>query len=94
MNIGIGVKLLRTRRKLSQPDLAYKACIPNGYVSNLENGREINDPSLLRLQYALGVNRDVLTALSLEVKDFPEHKKQEAQELLEAVRILLLRLLS
>lgn len=70
MNIGQAIKLCRTRRKISQTDLAQKAECSVSYLSMLENNKR--DPTLSTLTNiasALNIPVSIIFFLAAEAGD-------------------------
>lgn len=61
MNIGNKIKELRTQKGLTQEELADRAELTKGFISQLE--RDVTSPSITTLV-------DILTALGTDLKDF------------------------
>lgn len=65
MSLGNAIKLVRTRRRISQQDLAARAGISSSYLSQLE--RDKRDPTYSRVRHiaeALNISTLVLVFLS------------------------------
>jgi len=59
--LGLNIKRIRTKKKMSQGDIARALGVDRGYISNIENGKK--NPTLAtiqRLADALGVSADEL----------------------------------
>lgn len=59
--LGLNIKRIRTKKKMSQGDIARALEVDRGYISNIENGKK--NPTLAtiqRLADALGVSADEL----------------------------------
>jgi len=80
--IGVRLKRLRQRRKLSQEALAEKVGISSKYVSSIERGKE--NPTLdimIKLAHTLGVEMEELFAIS--------HEESNPKKLRELINRLL-----
>lgn len=77
MNYGKAIKELRLKKGETQPEFAHKLGISQGYLSNLEHGR--NMPSVEMLN-AIATHTQtpvpIIAWMSLEEKDVPENKKE------------------
>lgn len=90
MNIGNAIQLSRTKRKLSQAELAKRADISVSYLSLLERSRR--DPplsTLQRLASALGMPLEILFFLGAESSDLSGLNKELAGQLAYAALELL-----
>jgi transcriptional regulator with XRE-family HTH domain len=90
MNIGGAIQLARTKRKLSQRELAERAGISVSYLSLLE--RSLRDPPLSTLQKiasALGIPLEILFFLGAETGDLNGLSKELAGQLAYAALGLL-----
>ena len=59
--LGDNIKRIRTRKKMSQGDIARALDVDRGYISNIENGKK--NPTLAtikKLADALGISADEL----------------------------------
>ena len=59
--LGDNMKCIRTRKKMSQGDIARALDVDRGYISNIENGKK--NPTLAtikKLADALGISADEL----------------------------------
>ncbi len=59
-NIGIKIKILRTKQKLSQEKLALNADVERSYLGKIERGRQ--NPSLLIIKH-------IAEALNVEIQE-------------------------
>ncbi len=59
-NIGIKIKILRTKQKLSQEDLGLSANVERSYLGKIERGRQ--NPSLLIIKH-------IAEALNVEIQE-------------------------
>ena len=62
MNIGLKIKELRTKRGLSQPELAKRAGVSQQLISNLENGGSETTKKLPQIARALGAAPEEIDA--------------------------------
>lgn len=97
--IGQRVRSVRTKRKLSQEQLAHKVELTPAHISHIENGlTKVSLPSLVAIANALKVTADELLYDNIEVardsydKDFKDLVKdcsaQEKKIILEAAQSL------
>lgn len=77
MKIGYAIKELRLRARISQKDLALKSKVTQGYISNVEHGKQQPTPKVLkRIADALQVPPEIPLIMGMEVKDAkPKFKK-------------------
>lgn len=70
MNIGFAVKELRTYARMSQKELAKKARLTQGYISNVEHGKQQPTAKVIkRMCDALSVPVEIMWIMALELKD-------------------------
>jgi transcriptional regulator with XRE-family HTH domain len=82
MNIGNAIQLVRTKRKLSQSELAYRAGISVSYLSLLERSKR--DPALSvveKIAAALGMPIELLFFLGAEGSELGNMNKELAGQL-------------
>lgn len=82
MNIGNAIQLVRTKRKLSQSELANRASISVSYLSLLERSKR--DPALSvveKIAAALGMPIELLLFLGAEGSELGNMNKELARQL-------------
>jgi transcriptional regulator with XRE-family HTH domain len=82
MNVGQAIKMCRTRRGISQTDLAHRADCSVSYLSMLENNKR--DPTLstlTKIAHALNVPIGILFFLAAEREELGGIDKELAGEL-------------
>lgn len=71
--VGDRIKAIRETKKMTQEQLALKAGISKGFLSDLENkNKNLSSQSLLKIANVLGASVDYL--LSGETKEFAENR--------------------
>lgn len=71
--VGDRIKAIRETKKMTQEQLALKAGISKGFLSDLENkNKNLSSQSLLKIANVLGASVDYL--LSGETKEFTENR--------------------
>ncbi len=76
MDVGNAIKELRLKARLSQKKLAEKSKLTQGYVSNVENGRQHpSDPVLKRICRALNAPMPLVKLMSIDILNVsPKHR--------------------
>jgi transcriptional regulator with XRE-family HTH domain len=64
--LGENIRIARKLRRLTQDDLGCRASVGRQVIVNLERGRPIKTDSLLQVLYALGLDKQLIDAISLE----------------------------
>ena len=58
IKLGLNLKRIRTKKSISQGDIARDLKVSRGFISTIENGK--TNPTLAKLAKALGVNIEEL----------------------------------
>lgn len=70
MKIGYAIKELRLRARISQKDLALNSKVTQGYISNVEHGKQQPTAKVLkRIAEALQVPPEIPVIMAMELKD-------------------------
>lgn len=64
--LGENIRIARKLRRLTQDELGSRANVGRQVIVNLERGRPIKTDSLLLVLYALGLDKQLVDAISLE----------------------------
>tara|TARA_R110001599_G_scaffold236239_1_gene435467 strand:+ start:1235 stop:1531 length:297 start_codon:yes stop_codon:yes gene_type:complete len=76
MNIGKGIKVVLSKRKLTQKDLAERSGMSETSISLLiKNKTQPRKETLDRIASVLDVKPEILMLLSVEKSDVPEERK-------------------
>jgi XRE family transcriptional regulator, regulator of sulfur utilization len=90
MNIGETIKVLRTKKKLRQKDLAARCGLSQNYLSQIENGhRKPTLDSLESISSVLDIPFPILSFLTLEDSDISKEKKNEFQKVNPVIKKLI-----
>ena len=82
MNYGRALKTLREVRQLKQKDLADRAALDAGYVSQIESGKKVPSTTALEaIAQALGVPMHLLMLFASEAHDLKGLSEPQAREL-------------
>jgi|ERR1051325_7116099 transcriptional regulator with XRE-family HTH domain len=94
MNIGKIIKEIRTKKDLTQEELASKSSIKQTTISQIENGRKRpNRSSMKKICKALGVSESMVFLLATEAEDIPKPRKEMYDLLFPSVRNLMMKIL-
>jgi len=81
MNVGQAIKMCRTRRGVSQTDLAQRAECSVSYLSMLENKRDPTLSTLTKIAHSLNVPMGILFFLAAEREELGSIDKELAGDL-------------
>ena len=90
MKVGNAIKELRLRARISQKDLALKSKVTQGYISNVEHGKQQPTPKVLkRIAEALQVPPELVVIMAMELKDAKPKLKSLYKDLKPAIDSLI-----
>lgn len=87
MDIGKAIKMLRSKRGLTQSQLAERCFMSANAISSLETGKHFPPQATIdRLSAAFGISRVYMVLSCIEESDFPEDKRILYRTQLEPLR--------
>ncbi|OJW82460.1 MAG: hypothetical protein BGO69_17590 [Bacteroidetes bacterium 46-16] len=95
MNIGNAIKIIRTKKKMTQAELCTMCGISQTSMSQIENGyKKPKNTTIKKICHGLDVSESLVYILAMQTTDIPPNKKEIGDILWPAIQSLALQLIS
>lgn len=78
MNIGNAIKIIRTKKKMTQAELCTMCGISQTSMSQIENGyKKPKNATIKKICHGLDVSESLVYILAMQTTDIPPNKKRD-----------------